>query len=129
MSQVNPNIGSGTHSYRNQNQGKTRGVIPLVAIANWEDDSSANPFRTSNYSIPSGVSIKVPTINLEFRRSIGIANIGAWPIYIGGTSGTVTSSGFPLGTGEKVSFGFGALIDLFIQASGGDSAVRVLEIS
>jgi hypothetical protein len=63
---------------------------------NAEDASAGGPLLVTNITVPSSTATKLPTVGLEYRRSIAIRNNGSSTIFLGHDDSVTTSNGFPL---------------------------------
>lgn len=99
-----------------------------AVILNPEDFSISINLRSQAITVTTAAT-PLPASPLEFRRALVVHNNGASTVYLGNASVT-TADGFPLLSGEKISFDVGATPGATVYAiAGGSINVRIMELS
>lgn len=100
-----------------------------VVILNPENLSVSIGLRQQALLVPAGTGIALPTVPLEYRRSLVLHNAGPGTLYLG-LVGVTTADGFPIGVGEKIAIDAQGTPNLILYGvSDSTCDVRVLELA
>jgi len=99
-----------------------------VAVLNPEDASAGGTLLHSQITV-AATGVSIPTVRLDYRRSVAIHNLSGNTIYLGSDDTVDETDGFPLAVGATITLEIKANVEVFARTESGTADIRILQAS